>query len=189
LRFLPLLSFSFFENGATFFFRFFVHPQTSEKSAGITTLIPAHPFLLKSFYHPRDWGWDTRQQEGEPRATGAARPHTRGDRDIPGLSHFLFGIKSKNPKVSRGYRQQAQAVALRPQTSSLRASAAHARAAEMSAKKLAFPHLGFVGGLLYAIRKAGKVAPVEPPEYLKCPITQVGKFVVVSSCRGVWALF
>lgn len=59
----------------------------------------------------------------------------------------------------------------------------------MSAKKLAFPHLGFVGGLLYAIRKAGKVAPVEPPEYLKCPITQVGKFVVVSSCRGGWALF
>jgi|AntAceMinimDraft_1070359.scaffolds.fasta_scaffold05990_6 hypothetical protein len=39
-------------------------------------------------------------------------------------------------------------------------------------KKLAFPHLGFVGGLLFAIRKAGKVTPVEPPEYLKCPITQ-----------------
>lgn len=31
--------------------------------------------------------------------------------------------------------------------------------------------LGFVGGLLYAIRKAGR-SPPEPPEYLKCPVTQ-----------------
>ena len=42
-------------------------------------------------------------------------------------------------------------------------------------KRLAFPHLGFVGGLLFAIRKAGRVAPSEPPEYLRCPITQAGR--------------
>lgn len=31
--------------------------------------------------------------------------------------------------------------------------------------------LGFVGGLLYAIRRAGR-SPPEPPDYLKCPVTQ-----------------
>ena len=39
-------------------------------------------------------------------------------------------------------------------------------------RQMTVPHLGFVGGLLYAIRKAGRQPP-EPPEYLRCPITQV----------------
>lgn len=39
-------------------------------------------------------------------------------------------------------------------------------------RQMTVPHLGFVGGLLYAIRKAGRQSP-EPPEYLRCPITQV----------------
>ena len=38
-------------------------------------------------------------------------------------------------------------------------------------REMTIPHLGFVGGLLYAVRKAGR-APPEPPEYLRCPITQ-----------------
>jgi hypothetical protein len=39
-------------------------------------------------------------------------------------------------------------------------------------RQMTIPHLGFVGGLLYAIRKAGRQPP-EPPGYLLCPITQV----------------
>ena len=36
---------------------------------------------------------------------------------------------------------------------------------------MTIPHLGFVGGLLYAVRKAGRAPPPEPPDHLRCPIS------------------
>mmetsp|Transcript_2775 Transcript_2775/g.6230 ORF Transcript_2775/g.6230 Transcript_2775/m.6230 type:complete len:282 (-) Transcript_2775:129-974(-) len=41
-----------------------------------------------------------------------------------------------------------------------------------SSRSMGFSHLGFVGAALYAIRRAGKAAAAEPPDYLRCPITQ-----------------
>ena len=38
-------------------------------------------------------------------------------------------------------------------------------------RQMTIPHLGFVGGLLYAVRKAGRVPPPEPPDHLRCPIS------------------
>ena len=38
-------------------------------------------------------------------------------------------------------------------------------------RQMTIPHLGFVGGLLYAVRKAGRAPPPEPPDHLRCPIS------------------
>ena len=38
-------------------------------------------------------------------------------------------------------------------------------------REMTIPHLGFVGGLLYAVRRAGRSAPPEPPDHLRCPIS------------------
>ena len=37
-------------------------------------------------------------------------------------------------------------------------------------RQMTIPHLGFVGGLLYAVRKAGR-APPPSPDHLRCPIS------------------
>ena len=38
-------------------------------------------------------------------------------------------------------------------------------------KRMGIPQLGFVTGLLYAVRRAGR-ARADPPDSLRCPITQ-----------------
>ena len=38
-------------------------------------------------------------------------------------------------------------------------------------REMTLPHLGFVGGLLYAVRRAGRAPPPEPPDHLRCPIS------------------